>query len=193
MTEIFLYNNDDYFFFDYIKEEDIYSIIDGKIKLKVINNLNIDKIKTKTTEYSKRIIKTAEILNSFGYNINDLINNHITKILRKSTMKIIEIKYKNLLDNLRSYKFRNYDSIQYLFFVINIDNNLHNNIIIKPKNNCIEYQFRNKDYDKNDQNITKKFTYRKIKFICFNDMNDSYKDVFVNLMNLILNNISNTK
>ena len=47
-----------------------------------------------------------------------------------------ETKFKNLLDNLRSYKFRNYDSIQYLFFVINIDNNLQSIVDIKQPENA---------------------------------------------------------
>lgn len=185
LSDVFIYNNDDCIFLDYIKETDIYEIDDKEnIKLKIITHFNIDIIKTKTSEYSKRILYTAKILNNLGcYN---LINNHHSKILLKSTMKLIEDKYSPLLEQLRRHKFRNVDSIQYLFFVLNIDNLIHNNIILNPKNNCLEYHFGNSNYNENDSIIVNMFNYKKVKFACYNSMNHTYADIFIKLINKAL-------
>jgi len=182
LSEVFIYNNDDCIFLDYIKKTDIYDIDDkGNIRLKIITHFNIDIIKKKTSEYSQRILYTAKILNNLGcYN---LINNHHSKILLKSTMKLIENKYSILLNQLRKHKFRNIESIQYLFFVLNIDNLNNNNIILKSKNNCIEYHFGNTNYNENNTTITNRFNYKKVKFACYNSMNDTYTDVFIKLIN----------
>jgi hypothetical protein len=178
LSEIFIYNNDDCFFMDYITPNDI---IDN-IKLKIVNNFNIDIIKTKTSEYSKRIIFTYDILQNIG--CNKLINNHHTKILRKSTMKKIEYEYSDLLTELRKHRFRNIYSIQYLFFVINIDNLLYDNIILENTNNCIEYHFGNYNYS---DRFANKFIFYKIKYACYNSMNNTFTSKFLELINNVLN------
>jgi hypothetical protein len=80
LSEIFIYSNDDMFFMDYI---DIENIITKDNQLIMYNNFNYDQIYLKTSEYSKRIINTANLLYSKGY--IDLINNHIHKFLRISS------------------------------------------------------------------------------------------------------------
>ena len=74
-----------------------------------------------------------------------LINNHHTKILRKSTLKFIEDKYPKLLHELRVNRVRGNNYIQYLFFSINVDNILNNNIILNRYNDVIVYHLGNKE------------------------------------------------
>ena len=145
----------------------------GKDNLIIRNIFNIDVLKSKKSEYSKRIVKTFDILRKLTD--KQLVNNHHTKILRKSTLKYVEHEFPTLLSQMREHKFRNSDSIQYLFFVINIDNIFFDNIIINKPSDVIEYHFANdlceRVYYKFD--ITKKY-----KFACFNSMNLTYKDIF---------------
>ena len=173
LSEIFLYNNDDLFFLDYIEPSDIVVFENGKDNLILRNVFNIDVLKSKKSEYSKRIVKTFDILRKLTD--KQLVNNHHTKILRKSTLKYIEHEFPALLSQMREHKFRNSDSIQYLFFAINIDNIFFDNIIINKPTDVIEYHFGNdlceRVYYKFD--ITKKY-----KFACFNSMNLTYKDIF---------------
>jgi hypothetical protein len=175
LSEIFLYNNDDLFFLDYVEPSDIVVFENGKDNLIVRNIFNIDVLKSKKSEYSKRIVKTFDILRTLTD--KQLVNNHHTKILRKSTLKYIEHEFPTLLAEMRENKFRNSDSIQYLFFAINIDNIFFDNIIVNKPSDVIEYHFGNdlceRVYYKFD--ITKKY-----KFACFNSMNFTYKDIFYN-------------
>ena len=173
LSEIFIYNNDDFFFFDKINVSDIIK----NNKLKIINNFDINRVSNYTSEYSKRIINTTKKLEWDFY-----INNHSSKILRKSTLKYIEDEYKILLDDLRQYKFRNDITIQYLFLAINVDNKLHKNIIINNKKKFTFYDF-NEDYN---DTMKDKFIYKKCKFICYNGMNNTFKQIFEKLMNDVL-------
>jgi hypothetical protein len=175
LSEIFLYNNDDLFFLDYVEPSDIVVFENGKDNLIIRNIFNIDVLKSKKSEYSKRIVKTFDILRKLTD--KQLVNNHHTKILRKSTLKYVEHEFPTLLAEMREHKFRNSDSIQYLFFVINIDNIFFDNIIINKPNDVIEYHFGNDLCDRvfNRFDITKKY-----KFACFNSMNLTYKDIFYN-------------
>ncbi len=173
LSEIFLYNNDDLFFLDYVDISDIVTFVDGKDNFIIRNIFNIDVLKSKQSEYSKRIVKTFDLLR----NITDkqLVNNHHTKILRKSTLKYIEHKFSELLHELRINKFRNSNSIQYLFFAINIDNKFFDNIIINKPTDVIEYHFGNDLCDR----VKYKFDIsKKYKFACFNSMNQTYKEIF---------------
>lgn len=174
LSEIFLYNNDDFFFLDYIDISDILLDADGIIQLKIRNIFNINIIKKKTSEYSKRIVKTFYILKEISD--KKLINNHHTKILRKSTLKYVEHEYKNLLHELRIHKFRNSESIQYLFFVMNIDNMLYDNIIIDNPEDTKEYHFSS--YDFSEKLLYRFDVNKKYKFACFNSMNETFIDIF---------------
>ena len=179
LSEIFIYNNDDMFFFDHVYKSDIYEIIKGEVKLKVINNLNLESLYSKTTEYSKRVLRTAKELHQMGF--PQIINHHLSKFLRKSTLKFMEKEYKDLLDELCSFRFRNTTSIQYLFFALNVDHWKHNNIIIKDwKKIGKEYYFRNKNADEFE------FHYEKIKFVCLNDMNETFIQPLQDTMNQVL-------
>jgi hypothetical protein len=179
LSEIFIYNNDDCFFFDKIYKSDIYV----KNKVKIVNNFNYDSVKSRNSEYSIRIIKTADILHKIG--CNSFIFNHVSKILHKSTLKYIEHTFSDTLIELRKSKFRNNTSIQYLFLAINIDNMLHRNITIAPTaQNYLIYNFGNSLYDPIKDNS--KFIVKKCKFVCYNSMNNSYKIPFANLMEKIL-------
>lgn len=174
LSEIFLYNNDDLFFLDYVDISDIVVFENGKDNLIIRNIFNIDILKSKKSEYSKRIVKTFDILRKITD--KQLINNHHTKILRKSTLKYIEHEFPTLLAEIRENKFRNSNSIQYLFFAINIDNKFFDNIIINKPTDVIEYHF-------GDSNFSDRVKYRfditkKYKFACFNSMNWTYADVF---------------
>ena len=112
-----------------------------------------------------------------------LINNHHTKILRKSTLKFVEDKYPFLLHNLRMNRVRGIDHIQYLFFCMNIDNIIHENIILEKYDDVIVAYFENKQpNDKIFQTIYEK----RPKFICLNNMSYKFKEPFEELMRYIL-------
>lgn len=171
LSEIFIYNNDDFFFFDNILISDI---IQNK-KLKIINTHNPNQ--ADNCEYHIRITNTIKLLNFDSY-----VNNHCSKFLRKTTLKYIEKEYKPLLDELRKYKFRNTTSIQYLFLALNVDHKLHNNIIIpRDNNNFIGHSFST-GYN---ETLKPHFVYKKCKFTCFNNMNHTFKPVFKRLMNKV--------
>ena len=92
-------------------------------------------------------------------------------------MKYIEDEYPDVLKELRKHKFRNETTIQYLFFVLNIDHRLHDNIII---NDSKDYFIEHFD------NINKKLYFHRTKFVCYNNMDASYKPTFEKLIDLIL-------
>jgi hypothetical protein len=178
LTEIFLYNNDDFFFFRYIDPRDLFSIDNGKLNIKIINDFHLERTKAHTTEYSIRLIYTTKVLGG-----NYFINNHATKILRTSTLKYLEKTYPKKLEALRSFRFRTADCIQYLFFAMNIDHRLHRNIILpKTDINYACYDFHGPYHEK----YKKRFIYKKIKFVCYNSMDGSYKKIFEQLMQHVL-------
>jgi hypothetical protein len=186
LSEIFIYNNDDVFFFDTIYPCDIVDndsastdCVFRKQKLKIINHFCIDRTREYTSEYSKRIMNTTKLLdlekNSF------YINNHCSKVLRKSTLKYMEEMYKDSLDELRRYKFRNDKTIQYFFLALNVDHRLHENKIINCKNKCRNLVYKNFNEDYNDS-MKHHFEYKKCKFACYNGMNHTFRPVFTNLI-----------
>jgi len=185
LSEIFLYNNDDMMHLNYIDRQDIYEVKNNKILLKIRNNyshtskiVDLNKI---ILEYSHRIAYTKNLFLKIDPKIK-LINNHHTKFLRKSTMKYIEGKFPKLLDKMRVNRFRGVGYIQYLFFLINVDNILHNNIIINNSKDFIEKHLMNK---KGDMNIFNNVLEKRPKFACFNSMNSSFKEIFPQIMNKI--------
>lgn len=188
LSEIFLYNNDDMMHLNNIYRSDIYEINNDKIKLKIKNNKKkiVDNGKIKT-EYSNRLVFTK---NLFVKSIPEiqLINNHHTKILRKSTMKYIEEKFTTILNAMRVNRIRGIGYIQYLFFLLNIDNILHNNIIINDSNDFMGQDFIEKDYgNKNANNdIFNSFLEKRPKFACFNSMNSTFTEIFPQFMKKIL-------
>jgi hypothetical protein len=190
LSEIFLYNNDDCFFLDYVYKKDLFEKYKANhIKFNIINNFNIniyikenDEYCSRNREYCSRIIKTNDILKTITR--KKIINNHYTKILRKSTMKMIEINYAELLAELRTYKFRNTNSIQYLFLLLNIDNLIYNNNIIENSTNTIHTDLGTTDFN---NTVADKFNiHKKYKFACFNNMNSTYRTVFYNYIQHIL-------
>jgi hypothetical protein len=172
LSEIFLYNNDDMFFFDKINKNDIYEIVNHKIKLKILHNYDIPF----HSDYTISLLKKL--------NINKPIYNHITKIYRKSTLKYVEEKYQVELHQSRLLKFRNPLQIKYVFFILNIEEYLNNNILIPlNKNNFLECNLGNDNYS---DKLLKFFVYRKCKFVCYNSMNQTFKEQFKKLMNMVL-------
>jgi len=210
LSEIFLYNNDDMMHFDYVRRSDIFNIENDKIVIKIINNdmytkchnvvlncLSNDKyIKHKklfsmlskkipvVSEYNLRINNTIDFLLEINVNKNlHFVNNHHTKILRKSTLKFIEEKYSNKLTELRNHRFRGVNYIQYLFFAINIDNILNDNIVINNSSHIYEAFFDNENYKEGVFDVLLK---KRPKFVCLNSMNYTYKNEFFKLMNKII-------
>ena len=185
LSEIFIYSNDDNFFFDTILPEDIYSVEIGQIRLKVLNAIDhkifLD-LPCNKTEYKTRLRNTKQILTSLG--CEEMVHNHVSKVLRKSTLKYIENNFelRIYLNYLRKYKFRNDTTIQYMFFVQNIENMLYDNIIVKDvrKNKGLYrfYNFSSKNYDAMDVDMLNKFKIFKCKFVCYNGMNSTYKEPF---------------
>lgn len=121
LSEIFLYNNDDMMHLNYIDRKDIYEVRNNKILLKIRNNYNKNR-PVNPNEYSQRINYTKNLFINIYQNIR-LINNHHTKILRKSTMKYIEDRFIKLLTKMRLNRVRGTGYIHYLFFLLNVDNN----------------------------------------------------------------------
>ena len=185
LSEIFLYNNDDVMHLNYIDRSDIYEVKNDKILLKIRNNYNCNKIinpiKIKE-EYTNRIVFTKNLFLKSNPNLQ-LINNHHTKILRKSTMKYINKKFTILLDKMRVNHIRDIGYIQYLFFILNMDNILHNNIIINNSNDFMEKHYANKNAN---DDIFNDFLQKRPKFACLNSMNSTFKEIFEQFMKKIL-------
>jgi len=208
LSEIFLYNNDDVMHFNYVNQNDIYEIENNQLKLKIRsnflfyyafddlfnfsnpNNQIYEKIRAKMrkylfyftknfiNEYACRLLMTSLLFIQKNPNI-ELIQNHHTKILRKSTCKLIENKYPNLLHEMRLNQFRGNNYIQYLFFVMNIDNILNKDIIIHNYDDVLELPFENKKYK---NNAFDKILEKRPKFLCLNNMDLSYKKPFIEFM-----------
>ena len=177
LSEIFLYNNDDVCHLDYVNRTDIY---DDDLRLNINSKFDLDILKTKTTEYSKRLCLTSKLLHNIYPDIK-LINNHHTKILRKTTLKLIESGFKEELVKMRESKYRNDNYIQYLFLALNVDNFYYKNNI-NTTNNVIEVHLGSKPYV---DGFFDKF--KRTKFACFNSMDYSYKHAYEAFMNNILN------
>ena len=99
-------------------------------------------------------------------------------------MKYLEEKFTKLLNKMRINRIRGHGYIQFLFFIINIDNILHNNIIINNPKDVIEKQLRDKNANPYIFNDILK---RRPKFICLNSMNSSFNVIFPQIMNKIIN------
>jgi len=177
LSEIFLYNNDDIMHANYIDETDV---IRGN---KIIFRNTYSEPWGLNNEYSKRIYLTSNILRMKNPQIQ-LINNHNTKILRKSTLKFVECKYPKMLHDMRINRFRKDDYIEYLFFVINIDNVLNENIILNKCNDTLFIGLLDINYR---DDIFLKIIHKRPKFMCLNDMNETFQIPFENLMQHILN------
>ena len=178
LSEIILYNNDDTMHARYV---DISDILEGdKIIFRNYNSIN--EINKNNNEYKKRIYLTSQLFKQSNPSIK-LINNHHTKILRKSTLKLVEEKYPKLLNELRVNRLRGNNYIQYLFFCINVDNILNNNIILDRYDDVIVYHLGNKEYR---EEMFLKIYHKKPKFLCLNDMSYNFKEPFEILMAHIL-------
>jgi hypothetical protein len=178
LSDIFLYNNDDMMHTRYV---DISDILEGdKIIFRNYNSIN--EINKNNNEYKKRIYLTSQLFKQSNPSIK-LINNHHTKILRKSTLKFVEEKYPKLLHELRVNHVRGENYIQYLFFCINIDNILNDNIILNQYNDVLVYHLGNKEYR---EDMFVKIYEKKPKFLCLNDMGHNFKEPFEVLMTYIL-------
>ena len=178
LSEIILYNNDDMMHTSNINISDI---LQGD-KIIFRNYYNITERNKDNNEYNKRIYLTSRLFRIMNPSIQ-LINNHHTKILRKSTLKFIEEKYPKLLNELRVNRLRGNNYIQYLFFCVNIDNILNNNIILNKYDDVIVYHLGNKEYR---EDMFVKIYNKKPKFLCLNDMSYNFKEPFEVLMAHIL-------
>jgi hypothetical protein len=181
LSEIFLYSNDDMMHLNNVYRQDIYEVRNNKVLLKIRNNY-VKNRPVYQNEYSLRLYYTKKLFLNIDQNIR-LINNHHTKFLRKSTMKYIEEKFIKLLDKMRINHVRGTGYIQYLFFLINVDNILHNNIIISYGKDVIEKHLGNK---KADKKLFNDVLQRRPKFVCFNSMNQCFKEIFPKVMKEIL-------
>lgn len=189
LSEIFLYNNDDVMHLDYVYPDDIYEQYGKKISLKIRSHNMEFKLKAESnSEFRQRLKLTSNILKNIYPSII-LVYNHHTKILRKSTMKYVEKKYDYLLNPMRSSRFRNDNYIQYIFFILSIDNLLNNNLITYSRKDFIEIHNKvGETQDRSDKfdNLWN----QKYKFVCLNNMNIQQKDNFYKLMSYKLSNRS---
>jgi hypothetical protein len=181
LSEIFLYNNDDMMHLNHIDRKDIYEVRNNKVLLKIRNNYNKNR-PVYANEYSQRLYYTKKLFLNIDPNVR-LINNHHTKFLRKSTMKYIDGRFVKLLHKMRVNHVRGTGYIQYLFFLLNVDNILHNNIIINYGKDVMEKHFANK---KGNQLLFNDILQIRPKFVCFNSMNNSFREIFPRIMKEIL-------
>ena len=184
LSEIFLYNNDDMMHLNQIDRKDIYEVRNNNILLKIRNNFNKN-ARVHNTDYSLRIDYTKKLFLNIDPTIK-LINNHHTKFLRKSTMKYTDERFQKLLHKMRINRVRGTGYIQYLFFLLNIDNIIHNNIIINCAKDVIEKKFGN---NKGSILLFNDVVKIRPKFVCFNSMNQSFKKIYTQIMNEIMNEI----
>jgi hypothetical protein len=173
-----MYNNDDTM---HTRNIDISDILQqDKIIFRNYNSVN--EINKNNNEYKKRIYLTSLLFKKANPSIK-LISNHHTKILRKSTLKLIEEKYPKLLHELRVNRLRGDNYIQYLFFCVNIDNILNENIILDKYDDVLVYHLGNKEYR---EDMFLRIYKKKPKFLCLNDMGPNFKEPFDVLMTYIL-------
>jgi hypothetical protein len=72
-----------------------------------------------------------------------------------------------------------------LFLALNIDNKINNNNIINDSKDELEVHFLNIDCDENIKN--KYFNKeKKYKYLCLNNMNQSFRDTFIDYMTYYL-------
>jgi hypothetical protein len=178
LSDIFIYNNDDCFHMDYIQPEDLFNSQTNQIR--IVNHFDLERIKQKTSEYSQRIVYTASLLKDQP----QCINNHLSKILRKSTLTLLETLYAQELQKLRQHRFRTKDVIQYMFLALNVDHQLYKNELIPYGDTSIEYHFGSSDYT--DALIARFVLNRRYKFACYNSMNFSFASVFDSFMKSVL-------
>jgi len=178
LSDIFLYNNDDMMHTSNINISDI---LEGN-KIIFRNYYNITERNKYMNEYTKRVYLTSQLFKQSCPSMK-LINNHHTKILRKSTLKFVEEKYPKLLHELRVNRVRGDNYIQYLFFCVNIDNILNENIILDKYDDVLVYHLGNKEYR---EDMFVRIYKKKPKFLCLNDMGPNFKEPFDVLMSYIL-------
>jgi hypothetical protein len=178
LTEIFLYNNDDMM---HTRNVDISDILEGN-KIIFRNYYNITERNKYINEYTKRVYLTSQLFKQSRPSMK-LINNHHTKILRKSSLKFVEEKYPKLLHELRLNRVRGDNYMQYLFFCVNIDNILNENIILDKYDDVLVYHLGNKEYR---EEMFMRIYEKKPKFLCLNDMSYNFKEPFKVLMTYIL-------
>ena len=200
LSEIFLYNNDDMMHFNYVKRSDVYEITkNNKIVFKIINDYNsilnnklfieiylfFSKMLKMNREFADRLYYTRNILyDHYHDNTFKLVNNHHTKFLRKSTMKYIENEFSEELHKMRNHRFRSVGYIQYLFLLMNVDNNLHKNIITKKSKDSPVYVIHFDYTLRSANNCFTTILCKRPKFACLNSMNYSLKHKFEKCMNI---------
>jgi hypothetical protein len=145
------------------------------------------------SEHSQRLYYTEKVIYNHYNETIDLINNHHTKFLRKSTMKYIEDEFSEELHKMRKHRFRSTGYIQYLFLFMNVDNQLHKNIITKKSNNNNDVYVKSFDIFNLKKNDFTTVLHQRPKFACLNSMNHSLKDKFEKCMNIFFVNSHDTK
>lgn len=180
ISEVFLYNNDDIVHLAPISLDEFVSAEDERLKVK--SKLNMTVLRAKTTEYSKRICLTVDLLRERHPYIQ-CINNHHTKILRKSTLKHLESEYAEWLETMRLQRFRGDNYIQYLMLAQSVDHFLNNNEISYDFRDVVEVHVSCTKYQ---PNFFERYKNRVLKFACFNGMDSSYKEAFDEFMRLYI-------
>ncbi len=182
ISQVFLYNNDDCMHLNYVRRDDIYIEEKGKVKLKLRSNFNLNQFSQYKSDYAIRLTKTAQyFLKNFPK--MKFVNNHHTKILRRKTLEIIEEKEKLLLNQLRQHKFRSDEYINYIFFAVNLDCLLNQNIVIKDFKDVKECHLWTTNFKPDIFNTILK---AKPKFLCMNSMTPSFKKGFIEFMERVL-------
>lgn len=158
-------------------------------KLMIYSNtyyINILKLISNINEYHSRIYKTARLLKKKKIITNDYyLLSHQIKIFRKQTLKIIENKFSEELNILRKNKFRDNNSINYHFLVMNYEQYIHKNIKIEL--NIFNSIMINGDilFNLYYYLTNKNKSFIKKKFVCFNNITSKNKEKFNEIMSML--------
>ena len=128
LSEYFLFNRK----YDVLLAPNSYNdFITTSNKFNIFNSQMVDISPLDPSKYQKRLQYTMNLLKKLMYIIEDknFINNKNLIILRKNSLKTIEILFSEELHKTRLSKINKASMLQYMFLAINIDHVLKKNII----------------------------------------------------------------
>lgn len=129
LSEYFLFNRKHFLFTAPICYSDL---ITTSNKFNMSNSPMVDTSQSEQSRYQKRLNYTVNLLKKLMYIIEDknFINNNNLIILRKNTLRTIEIIFSEELNKMRLSKITTATMVQYMFLATNFDHLLKKNIIL---------------------------------------------------------------
>ena len=130
LSEYFLFNKKYYPFTDLVSYGDL---ITTNGKFNFYNSPIVDRLQSEPIRFLSRVLWTKNLLKKLMYIIKDIdfVNdNHCIKILRKNTLRTIEIIFSEELHKMRSCKITTATMFQYMYLAINFDHMLKKNHVV---------------------------------------------------------------